>query len=97
MVYRDLGCVACHTQQVRRPSFGNDQAQGWGERQSVARDYIHQSYPQLGAARIGQDLTNLAGRKPRRSGPPPDSAPAFVRPRRGRHRESNPYLPPVET
>ena len=64
MVYHDLGCVACHTQQVRRPSFGNDQAQGWGERQSVARDYIHQSYPQLGAARIGQDLTNLAGRKP---------------------------------
>lgn len=62
-VYRDLGCIACHTQQVRRPSFGNDQAQGWGERQSVARDYIHQPFPQLGAARIGPDLANLAGRK----------------------------------
>ena len=64
LVYRDLGCVACHTQQVRRPSFGSDQARGWGERQSVARDYIYQPAPQLGLMRIGPDLTNLADRKP---------------------------------
>ncbi|MSU48580.1 MAG: cytochrome-c oxidase [Opitutus sp.] len=64
LVYADLGCAACHTQQVRRPDFGSDQARGWGERQSVARDYIHQSRPQLGASRFGPDLTNLAGRKP---------------------------------
>ncbi len=64
LVYRELGCAACHTQQVRRPGFGADQARGWGERQSVARDYIHQAAPQLGAMRIGPDLTNLAGRKP---------------------------------
>ena len=64
LVYRDLGCASCHTQQVRRPGFGADQAHGWGERQSVARDYIHQTYPQLGTMRIGPDLTNLAGRKP---------------------------------
>ena len=64
LVYRDLGCAACHTQQVRRPGFGADQARGWGERQSVARDYIHQPAPQLGSMRIGPDLTNLAGRKP---------------------------------
>lgn len=64
LVYRDLGCASCHTEQVRRPGFGADQARGWGERQSVARDYIHQAYPQLGAMRIGPDLTNLAGRKP---------------------------------
>jgi cytochrome c oxidase cbb3-type subunit II len=63
-VYADLGCAACHTQQVRRPDFGSDQARGWGERQSVARDYIHQARPQLGASRIGPDLTNLATRKP---------------------------------
>jgi cytochrome c oxidase cbb3-type subunit II len=63
-VYADLGCAACHTQQVRRPDFGSDQARGWGERQSVARDYIHQARPQLGASRLGPDLTNLAGRKP---------------------------------
>ena len=64
LVYADLGCAACHTQQVRRPDFGTDQARGWGERQSVARDYIYQLRPQLGASRFGPDLTNLAGRKP---------------------------------
>ncbi len=64
LVYADLGCAACHTQQVRRPGFGSDQARGWGERQSVARDYIHQARPQLGATRIGPDLTNLGARKP---------------------------------
>ncbi|MSU24764.1 MAG: c-type cytochrome [Opitutus sp.] len=64
LVYADLGCAACHTQAVRRPGFGGDQARGWGERQSVARDYIFQTRPQLGASRLGPDLTNLAGRKP---------------------------------
>lgn len=64
LVYADLGCAACHTQQVRRPDFGTDQARGWGERQSVARDYIYQARPQLGTSRFGPDLTNLAGRKP---------------------------------
>jgi cytochrome c oxidase cbb3-type subunit II len=64
LVYADLGCVACHTQQVRRPDFGSDEARGWGERQSVARDYIFQVRPQLGTLRLGPDLTNLAARKP---------------------------------
>lgn len=63
-VYADLGCAACHTQQPRRPDFGADQARGWGERQSYARDYIYQSRPQLGQMRIGPDLANLATRKP---------------------------------
>ena len=64
LVYRDLGCAACHTQQVRRPTFGSDQARGWGERQSVARDYIYQPAPQLGLSRVGPDLTNVGDRKP---------------------------------
>jgi cytochrome c oxidase cbb3-type subunit 2 len=64
LVYRDLGCAACHTQQVRRPGFGSDQERGWGDRQSVARDYIYQPFPQLGLRRIGPDLTNIGGRKP---------------------------------
>lgn len=63
-VYADLGCAACHTQQVRRPGFGSDDARGWGERQSVARDFIHQARPQLGASRIGPDLANYGARKP---------------------------------
>jgi cytochrome c oxidase cbb3-type subunit 2 len=64
LVYADLGCASCHTQQVRRPDFGSDQARGWGERQSVARDYIFQARPQLGSSRVGPDLTNLGARKP---------------------------------
>ena len=64
LVYADLGCAACHTQQVRRPDYGNDKARGWGERQSVARDYIHQPRPQLGGSRLGPDLANYAARKP---------------------------------
>ena len=64
LVYRDLGCYACHTQQVRRPGFGSDQQRGWGDRQSVARDYIYQPAPQLGWSRVGPDLANLADRKP---------------------------------
>jgi cytochrome c oxidase cbb3-type subunit 2 len=64
LVYKDLGCVACHTQQVRRPGFGSDQERGWGDRQSVARDYIYQPFPQIGSSRIGPDLANLGDRKP---------------------------------
>lgn len=68
-IYADLGCAACHTQQVRRSDYGSDKARGWGDRQSVARDYIHQARPQIGASRFGPDLTNLGGRKPQ---PPTD-------------------------
>jgi cytochrome c oxidase cbb3-type subunit II len=64
LVYKSLGCVACHTQQVRRPDFGSDAARGWGDRQSVARDYIYQPYPQIGRSRVGPDLANLADRRP---------------------------------
>lgn len=64
LVYRSLNCAACHTQQVRREGFGADIARGWGERQSVSRDYIYRANPELGEFRIGPDLANLAGRKP---------------------------------
>ena len=62
LVYEDLGCAACHTQQVRRPGFGSDTERKWGARQSVARDYIHQGRAQLGQIRIGPDLANFAAR-----------------------------------
>jgi cytochrome c oxidase cbb3-type subunit 2 len=61
-VYDDLGCASCHTQQVRRPDFGADKARGWGDRQSVARDYISQPHVQLGENRIGPDLANFGAR-----------------------------------
>lgn len=62
-VYDDLNCAACHTQQVRRPDFGADKARGWGDHQSVARDYIYETRVQLGSSRLGPDLANLAARK----------------------------------
>ena len=63
IVYKAQGCAACHTQQVRRPGFGVDDQRGWGDRQSVARDYIYEPAPQLGENRIGPDLRNVGGRK----------------------------------
>jgi cytochrome c oxidase cbb3-type subunit 2 len=62
MVYQDLGCAACHTQQVRRADFGHDKERGWGDRQSVARDYVHEDRVLLGELRIGPDLTNFGAR-----------------------------------
>jgi len=62
MVYQDLGCAACHTQQVRREGFGSDVARQWGTRQSVARDYIREKTVHLGQSRIGPDLRNVAAR-----------------------------------
>lgn len=63
LVYDDLGCAACHTQQVRRPGFGSDKERGWGEHQSVAREYIYQARVQLGESRLGPDLANVGARK----------------------------------
>src|SRR5690625_4604501 len=62
-VYQSLGCVACHTQQVRRPDFGSDHERGWGDRQSVSRDYIGQERVLLGSIRIGPDLRNIGDRE----------------------------------
>lgn len=63
LVYQDLGCVYCHTQQVRRPGFGTDIERGWGERQSVARDYIREQRVLLGTMRTGPDLRNIGARQ----------------------------------
>jgi cytochrome c oxidase cbb3-type subunit 2 len=55
-VYRDQGCVYCHSQVVTAEKFGVDVAKGWGPRPTVARDYIvrEQAYP--GIRRFGPDL-----------------------------------------
>ncbi|HTX66514.1 MAG TPA: cbb3-type cytochrome c oxidase subunit II [Opitutaceae bacterium] len=63
LVYADLGCAACHTQQVRRPGFGADTERGWGARQSVARDYVYEPRVLLGALRTGPDLRNIGARQ----------------------------------
>lgn len=65
-VYMDLGCLYCHSQQVRRPGFGADDGRNWGSRQSVPRDYINQEVVQLGTMRTGPDLTTIGQRQPSR-------------------------------
>jgi cytochrome c oxidase cbb3-type subunit 2 len=64
LVYQDLGCVTCHTQQVRQHGFGNDLAEGrkWGERGSYARDYIRDQTVLIGQNRLGPDLRNVGSR-----------------------------------
>lgn len=72
--YLSLGCMTCHTQQVRLsyekgpknepeyiPSF--DVERGWGDRPSMARDYVLQEHVMLGNTRIGPDLANLGMRE----------------------------------
>jgi cytochrome c oxidase cbb3-type subunit 2 len=67
-VYRQLGCIYCHSQQVRHDLvFGTgennpDIARGWGTRASVARDYILERRVDLGTMRTGPDLRNVGRR-----------------------------------
>lgn len=63
VVYAEMGCVSCHTQQVRRPTFGSDADRGWGDRQSVARDYVGMYGVHLGNLRMGPDLRNVGERE----------------------------------
>ena len=61
-VYLSLGCVTCHTQQVRPAGQGSDLARGYGIRASVARDYYQQNPVLLGERRLGPDLANYGAR-----------------------------------
>ena len=61
-VYISMGCMYCHSQQVRRADFGADIDRGWGPRQTVARDYILQDRVLLGTMRTGPDLVHVGGR-----------------------------------
>ena len=61
--YLSLGCVTCHTQQVRSEESGFDVERGWGKRPSVPRDYILQNEVLLGHNRVGPDLANVGLRE----------------------------------
>lgn len=61
-VYVSMGCAVCHTQQVRPENGGGDLARGWGQRRSVARDYLRDQPVQLGSSRLGPDLANYGER-----------------------------------
>jgi cytochrome c oxidase cbb3-type subunit II len=62
--YLGLGCMYCHSQQVRPAGFGADIERGWGSRRTVARDHIWDMPPVLGTMRTGPDLANIAARQP---------------------------------
>jgi cytochrome c oxidase cbb3-type subunit 2 len=63
-VYIDLGCIYCHSQQVRAEEYGTDIARGWGPRPTVPRDYFWDDPPLLGTMRTGPDLANIGARQP---------------------------------
>ncbi len=62
-VYKANGCIYCHTQQVRTEQFGADIARNWGQRRTVARDYLFDKPVMLGTMRTGPDLTNIGLRQ----------------------------------
>jgi cytochrome c oxidase cbb3-type subunit 2 len=65
-IYISLGCVYCHSQQVRDPAFGSDQQRGWG-RPSYPEDYRYDEPHLLGTMRTGPDLMNIGVRQPSRT------------------------------
>jgi cytochrome c oxidase cbb3-type subunit II len=62
-IYKANGCIYCHTQQVRPEGFGADIARNWGQRRTVARDYIFDKPVMLGTMRTGPDLANIGARQ----------------------------------
>lgn len=63
-VYISLGCVHCHTQQIRATAADLDR--GWGQRRSIPADYLHDDPPLLGSQRTGPDLSTIGTRQPSR-------------------------------
>jgi cytochrome c oxidase cbb3-type subunit 2 len=63
-VYVENGCVYCHSQQVRDPSFTTDMDRGWGSRPTVPADYVYDRPHLLGTMRTGPDLINVGQRLP---------------------------------
>ena len=66
-VYRANGCAECHTQQVRPKGLGADLERGWGNRRSVAQDYLYDQPAMIGTLRIGPDLANFGTRETNRT------------------------------
>ncbi|MBE2214982.1 MAG: cbb3-type cytochrome c oxidase subunit II [Opitutaceae bacterium] len=68
-VYAELGCVYCHSQQVRNSLSRDggtsvDVERNYGRRPNVARDYIQDGRIFLGTMRTGPDLRNVGQRLP---------------------------------
>jgi len=63
-VYIANGCLYCHSQQIRDPSFTTDVDRGWGSRATVPADYVYDKPHLLGTMRTGPDLINVGQRLP---------------------------------
>lgn len=63
-VYIANGCLYCHSQQIRDPSFTTDVDRGWGSRPTVPEDYVYDRPHLLGTMRTGPDLINIGQRIP---------------------------------
>jgi cytochrome c oxidase cbb3-type subunit 2 len=61
-VYRANGCASCHTMQVRVQNYGADIERGWGKRNTVLRDFVHDKHVFLGQVRVGPDLAGIGTR-----------------------------------
>jgi len=57
-VYRVNGCASCHTEMVRPDDLASDIRRGWGQRRSLAEDYLFEQPVMLGLQRVGPDLAN---------------------------------------
>lgn len=62
-VYRSLGCAECHTRQIHPAYASTDIKRGWGNRFTVAQDYLNDYPVMLGNLRAGPDLTNIGVRQ----------------------------------
>ena len=68
-VYAELGCIYCHSQQVRNSinrsgGTSTDVERNYGKRPNVARDYVQDGRVFLGTMRTGPDLRNIGERQP---------------------------------
>jgi cytochrome c oxidase cbb3-type subunit 2 len=63
-LYIANGCLYCHSQQVRDPSYTTDVDRGWGTRATVPADYAYDEPHLLGTMRTGPDLINVGQRLP---------------------------------
>lgn len=63
-VFAAEGCLECHSLSVRGPKDSADLTRGWGQRRSVARDFLFRDPAMIGMARVGPDLSNIGARIP---------------------------------
>jgi len=63
-VFAAEGCLECHSLSVRGPSGSADLTRGWGQRRTVARDYLFREPAMVGFSRVGPDLANVGTRMP---------------------------------